>query len=316
MLLLIRKKMQISVIIPLYNKKETILRALQSVLNQKLLPSEILVVNDGSTDGSEILVKQINHPLIRLIHQDNAGVSAARNKGIVESKGDWIAFLDADDYWDIDYLETIYLLHCKYVEANILITKYKYFFDKEVQFPKIEFDNYDGILTNYFNIAVKGSPPIWTGAVCVSKHALLKVGLFPTEVKIGEDLLTWARLATRFDIAYSSSYKSNYCFPITIDLNYSFRLPDSNDFVGLELKMMLVKTSKQKTIGLKKYISHWHKMRLHLYAHHFLKKESIYEFVKCIKYNPYNFKAYLILLFAFLPIGAKNIVISRVKIFK
>jgi glycosyltransferase involved in cell wall biosynthesis len=74
--------MKISVVIPLYNKRETVLRALNSVLNQTVLPEEIIVVNDGSTDGSETIVSGLNHPLVRLIFQLNEGASAARNKGI------------------------------------------------------------------------------------------------------------------------------------------------------------------------------------------------------------------------------------------
>ena len=106
--------MKISVVIPLYNKRTSVIRALNSVLSQTIQPEEIIVVNDGSTDGSEQLVNELNHPLVRLINQPNAGVSAARNRGIKEAKGDWIAFLDADDEWMPEYLETIKSLSEKY----------------------------------------------------------------------------------------------------------------------------------------------------------------------------------------------------------
>jgi len=114
--------MKISVIIPLFNKKDTIIKALESIFNQTVQPLEIIVVNDGSTDGSVELVEQVKHPLTRLINQKNAGVSIARNRGINEAKGDWIAFLDADDFWDNDFLETINKLSNKYPSASVLIT--------------------------------------------------------------------------------------------------------------------------------------------------------------------------------------------------
>ncbi len=99
-----------SVIIPLYNKATTVERAIRSVLKQTVQDFEIIVVNDGSTDRGPIVVSAINDPRIRLIHQSNAGVSAARNRGIAESKYDLIAFLDADDEWLPEFLETIHQL--------------------------------------------------------------------------------------------------------------------------------------------------------------------------------------------------------------
>jgi len=87
----------ISVIIPLYNKEAIILQSLRSVLNQDYEDFEVLVVNDGSTDCSVEIVRQIEDPRVRLIEQSNAGPSAARNRGIRESNGDWLCFLDADD---------------------------------------------------------------------------------------------------------------------------------------------------------------------------------------------------------------------------
>lgn len=98
----------ISVIIPLYNKAHTIVNTLNTVLNQTYQNFEIIIVNDGSTDnGIEVIKQNFNDSRIRIINQSNAGVSAARNRGIQESHGTWISFLDADDEWMPDYLETV-----------------------------------------------------------------------------------------------------------------------------------------------------------------------------------------------------------------
>jgi len=95
----------ISVIIPLFNKKEYIVRALDSIFAQSYKDFEIIVIDDGSTDGSTALVQQYRDPRLRMVRQKNQGPGSARNRGIVESTSPYIAFLDADDEWLPDFLE-------------------------------------------------------------------------------------------------------------------------------------------------------------------------------------------------------------------
>ena len=96
--------MNISVVIPTYNRKHTLPRAIASVLNQTLQPTEIIMVDDGSTDGTADWIQE-TYPRINPIRQSNKGVSAARNIGIKSAKCDWIALLDSDDEWLPDKLE-------------------------------------------------------------------------------------------------------------------------------------------------------------------------------------------------------------------
>src|SRR5690554_3277529 len=96
-----------SVVIPLYNKELSISNTIQSVLDQTFQDFEIVIINDGSTDNSVKEVEKFDDKRIRLIHQDNQGVSAARNRGIEEARNEWIAFLDADDLWMISKLHKV-----------------------------------------------------------------------------------------------------------------------------------------------------------------------------------------------------------------
>jgi len=100
--------MRFSVIIPLYNKAPYIEKALQSVLEQTFDDFEVIVVDDGSSDDSYSIAKSVleaSEKPFKLIHQENAGVSTARNNGVAASHGEFICFLDGDDWWAPTFLE-------------------------------------------------------------------------------------------------------------------------------------------------------------------------------------------------------------------
>jgi len=296
----------VTVVIPLYNKANTVKRALDSVLNQTTLPIEIIVVNDGSTDGSELLVQQLNNTLIRLINQDNAGVSAARNKGIDAASGDWIAFLDADDYWDEGFLQVMNSLHVDLPKANVLASNYRY------QNVRGEFsntriknllfgNNYFGIIDNYFEVAAVSSPPLWSSAIVVKKSALLNIGKFPLGVTSGEDLITWAKLALNFKIAYTAEPLSTY----VLDMGNCFndkpkRALDSNDVVGKELEALL--RDNPETKSLSQYISHWYDMCTSVALRNGNKMQAVKYIRNSLKKNPWNKKSHVFLLLVFLPV--------------
>ena len=117
-------KSDISVVIPLYNKEKEIARTLRSVLAQTSQPLEIIVVDDGSTDGSAARVEEIGSPLIRLIRQENRGVSAARNRAMQEACGEYAALLDGDDTWEPGYLAEIERLIAAYPGCGAYATSF------------------------------------------------------------------------------------------------------------------------------------------------------------------------------------------------
>ena len=110
-----------SIIIPLYNKARYIEATLNSIIAQSLTDFEVIVVDDGSTDGSyDIVIHIAEHDgRVRLLRQANGGVSSARNTGIRTAQGTWIAFLDADDTWDSDYLQQMHELILRHPDENL-----------------------------------------------------------------------------------------------------------------------------------------------------------------------------------------------------
>lgn len=187
----------ISVVIPLYNKEKSISSTLQSVYEQTYKDYEVVIVNDGSTDKSLDVVKDFVSRLkiedwrLKILSQENAGVSAARNRGVMEAKGEYVAFLDADDLWTPNYLETLDTLIRDYPDAGLYSIGYEEINTEAIpkSTPTIE-TPYRGE-ANPWTSKIK----LWTGSSCCSsRNRLIKVGLFDTRMTHGEDIDMWWRL--------------------------------------------------------------------------------------------------------------------------
>lgn len=300
----------ISVVIPLYNKEKSIAATLQTVLNQTFTDYEIVIVNDGSTDNSVAEVEKVQDARIRLIHQQNGGVSAARNRGIKEAKGDLIAFLDADDEWKPEYLATQYHLSQKYSECSVFTCNYEFRNVKGEIRPtvirKLPFCGDDGILSNYFEVACYSNPPICSISIMVNKLAIQTIGGFPVGIKSGEDLLTWARLASQYKIAYSTKSEAIYNLrqeeerPLT-DLRRTapVDLTSTKDRVGVELQSLYMKeidSNRKSQIAL--YIAFWYKMRAVINLNLNYRLAAIRCSWKAIIFNWRNIRAYILILLA------------------
>lgn len=292
----------ISVIIPLYNKERQIERTLRSLQLQTFRHFEVIIVDDGSTDKSVEKAKQATGLSIHIIRQRNAGVSAARNTGINHAKYDLIAFLDADDEWKPQYLETQYSLYQRYPDCSVYACNYE-FEDLRGKVTSsiirgIPFSTQDGILSNYFAVACYSHPPICSISVMVKKSAIGSIGGFPTDIRSGEDLLTWARLACRYKIAYCRQALAIFHVE-----GYDFsekpkRFPAEPDNVSKELEKLADTFSVPY---IKKYIALWHKMRSSIYMRLHYRRKSITEALKALKYDPLNIKLYAYILLNLLP---------------
>ena len=201
----------ISVIIPCYNKESFIVGTLDSVIQQTFVKAikEILVIDDGSTDGTASLVKEKAslYPIIKYIYQDNRGVSAARNTGIKNAGGDYIAFLDADDLWMPDKIERQCKALEQHPEAGLFYTdlyKYDYKLEKLTPVGVIAYqDNEESLL---FKFVARGAPVI-PSTVLVKKVCFEKEGLFDTTLlEGGEDIDMWLRIARKYSFQHVKGY--------------------------------------------------------------------------------------------------------------
>jgi glycosyltransferase involved in cell wall biosynthesis len=293
----------ISIVIPLYNKEQQIGRTLRSVLGQTFQDFEIIIVNDGSTDDSVACVKEVHDERIRLHNQENQGVSVARNIGIQLAGYDYIALLDADDEWAPDYLESQLNLVRRYPECRVFACAYTLKnHDEEVKtivLNRIPFEGDSGILDNYFCVAACSHPPVWTSAVVFEKRAFLSTGGFLPGIVAGEDLLTWAKLAVRYKIAYSLKPKA--CFVRGRAESYETapsRTPQIPDTVGAELAKLLA--DNPSTPGLRSYLSIWHKMRAAMFLLLGDGKNTRRESFRSLHYSS-NYKLWIYVLLSYCP---------------
>ena len=186
---------RITIVIPLYNKEREVERCLRSVVEQSLAPHEVIIVDDGSTDSSAAIVERFiaDHPEanMRLVRQDNSGVSAARNRAIGEATTEYVALLDADDYYLSGYIAEIARLMEYYPDVECYSTAFSIVNNKRLiaaPTPTTE-----GII-NPAEEALQGRYPIIPSTATLRREAVLRAGGFPEGMRIGEDQWLWIRL--------------------------------------------------------------------------------------------------------------------------
>ncbi len=257
-----------SVVIPLFNHGSTIERAVTSVLAQTRAAAEILVIDDGSTDNGAERARRFRDARVRVVRQHNQGVAVARNAGARLASSDLVALLDADDEWNLDHLEVLAGLRARFPGAMMYGTAYH---KVDVLGRKIPLRCAPGeyLLEDYFATAVRYDQPMHSSSVAIDRESLLAIGGFPTGLRSGEDLLTWARLACRGDIAFSSRHTSTFYVPDVRPHGHLERArarpPEAGDIVGRELAK-LANAHPTRRRSIRSYLGLWHRMRAMAYC--------------------------------------------------
>lgn len=234
---------KVSVIIPLYNKAPYLKKALDSIASQTYTDWECIIINDGSTDDSATVASQwINASRLLpsafcLVSQENAGVSAARNHGIALSQGEYIAFLDADDWWAPTFLERMLWLTEQYPEAGIYGCNYWYVKTGKTHVTISSDSIADSGYVNYPKMYLDcGAMPLTSISVLIPKRIFDEGLKFPVGVKLGEDFLTWTKIALCHKVAFLNeplSYYNNN-IPISARATRNLHEPSANMLFNMQ----------------------------------------------------------------------------------
>ena len=181
----------ISVIIPTYNRAHILPRALDSVLAQTQLPIEIIVVNDGSTDGTKSVLS--NYSGLKIIDQQHSGVSAARNIGLEHTNGEWIAFLDSDDEWLPEKLEQQWAAICN-DDKLICHTEEIWIRNGQRVNPMKKHQKFGGMIYERCLPLCVISP----SSVMIHKSIFEVVGVFDESLEVCEDYDLWLRICAKY----------------------------------------------------------------------------------------------------------------------
>ena len=220
----------ISIVIPLYNKAQSIRKTLDSVLAQTYKDFEIVIVDDGSTDDSFRVVEEyirevrrenlkfkgeencragsnaatpytLHSTLIRLIRKENGGVCSARNRGIQKAKYEYIALLDGDDLWDEHYLEEQVKLIQDFPEAKMWGVNYAFVkYGITTKYNQGLGDGYRGYVKKYFE--TKHGDLYWSSSVVIRKDAFEITGCFDERIAYSEDLDMWYRIILHYPVVF------------------------------------------------------------------------------------------------------------------
>ncbi len=199
-------KVKFSIVIPLYNKESYILETLRSVFNQTFSNFEIVIVDDASTDKSLEIVKELNDKRIRVVkHEKNLGLSATRNTGILNAENDYIAFLDADDFWHTTFLERIVMLIKAFPEQKVFATYYEENFNGKIINPKtkIPFSKKGSsfVVSNFFEFNM-GRLILTQSCLVTKKEVLENINSYDASITFAEDIDFFIRCFSKYNLAY------------------------------------------------------------------------------------------------------------------
>lgn len=212
-----------SIIIPLYNKENFIENTIQSVLQQTFQDFEIIIVDDGSQDKSAEKVKKYKDERIRYFYKENGGASSARNLGIENATSKYITFIDADDYWYTEFLETIYENTIRFPDNKVFSAAIEIETSKKIfpaQYSILKTGDFE--LVNYFRASSKQSV-ICTSCAAFHKSIFEEIGNFDITIKSGQDIDLWIRIGLVYPILFSWKILARYIYdPESLSKNIKY----------------------------------------------------------------------------------------------
>lgn len=199
-----------TVVIPIYNGGDYILKCYQNIIEQSLPPSEIVFVDDGSSDDTLELLNSISDPVVKVLSIPNGGPSGARNLGVGVSKSEYVAFRDVDDVWSSRHLESLADLIERSSESDLWCSSYIKGTEDDTLLASgsNHFELLD--LKSYLAQKHGGRLVVWTSAVAVRKIAFLAIGGFDVRFKHGEDQGLWLKFVYRKPITKGSRETAIY----------------------------------------------------------------------------------------------------------
>lgn len=242
-----------SIVIPLYNKENEISKSLNSVLNQSFTDFEVIIVDDGSTDDSLYKVKQFKDKRFKIYEKHNEGVAKTRNMGIDLASGKYIAFLDADDFWESNHLSVINGLINDFPEYRWFATSYLKQYGKQVNVkmysPLFETSFKRGPISDYFKYSII-DPLAWTSSVVFERQFLKELGMFNTAIThgAGEDTDLWIKAAIKSPLVFSTSFTAYHV------MHAENRISNTNTPLRQFINLDDYEGYCDKQPGLKKYL--------------------------------------------------------------
>lgn len=266
----------ISIVIPLYNKEHCIRQTLSSILLQNYQDFEIIIVNDGSKDKSVDIVNSINDDRIILINKENEGVSKTRNRGIKETKGEWIMFFDADDLMVEGCLQALVDLGKQFPEANILSGNFITRTEQVDLNSSVIRENC--LISNPYELIWKKKWNLRLGSFIAKKNI---APYFVDNMAKGEDVLYCFDMLVNGKVAYTpcntmiyvieNSNLSLKLLPLDRTLSWAVCLDNKNTYlksiyVDILIKAIIIYTSRYKKPGYSMQLLIRHFKSLFLYT--------------------------------------------------
>lgn len=307
-----------TVVIPLYNKASTIKKTIESVLSQTMQDFEIVVVGGKSTDGSEDIVLSIVNKHIRFVKEIGKGVSAARNQGVDEAHGKLIAFLDADDEWDAQYLETMFSLFNKYPDAGLFgCNHYNNFIKSNVKKIHLETetlslsDGDEGYFEFYFKYSALVKWIYQTSTVVIPKQIYLELGGFNTNYTYNEDTDLFNRIAYYYPTVFTKKVLTTYNVDFTSIIS-RYEVANNNDVIMpfIEFYSNLpesIKRAHKSQNDVELYIESLALRKAFVYGYYYNNGAMVRDTLKVIKSPEFMLKKHLLQVWSYLPKRVKKI---------